>query len=60
MPPLSGDPLITPSRTLAQVQTPAQCFSRLHPAGKARLGVQFVNVEPTQRDHWWKIMRSDF
>ena len=28
--------------------------------GKGRLGVQFVNVEPTQRDHWWKIMRSDF
>jgi hypothetical protein len=43
-----------------------------HPAGKlqmravvrhcakGRLGVQFVNVEPAQRDHWWKIMRSDF
>jgi hypothetical protein len=28
--------------------------------GKERLGVQFVNVEPSQRDHWWKIMRSDF
>ena len=28
--------------------------------GKGRLGVQFVNVEPTQREHWWKIMRSDF
>jgi PilZ domain len=28
--------------------------------GKGRIGVQFVNVEPSQRDHWWKIMRSDF
>jgi len=28
--------------------------------GKGRLGVHFVNVEPAQRDHWWKIMRSDF
>jgi len=28
--------------------------------GKGKMGVQFVNVEPSQRDHWWKIMRSDF
>jgi hypothetical protein len=28
--------------------------------GKGKIGVQFVNVEPSQRDHWWKIMRSDF
>jgi hypothetical protein len=26
---------------------------------KGRLGVQFVNVDPTQREHWWKIMRGD-
>jgi hypothetical protein len=25
-----------------------------------RVGVQFVNVEPSQRERWWKIMRSDF
>jgi len=43
-----------------------------HPAGKlqmraivrhcnkGRIGVQFVDVQPAQRDHWWKIMRSDF
>lgn len=29
-------------------------------ATKGRIGVQFINVEPSQRDHWWKIMRSDF
>ena len=29
-------------------------------SGKGRLGVQFLNMEPAQRDHWWKIMRSDF
>ena len=28
--------------------------------GKGRVGVQFVNVAPEQRDHWWKIMRSEF
>src|SRR5258708_38965089 len=28
--------------------------------GKGKMGVQFVNVEPPQRDHWCKIMRSDF
>jgi len=28
--------------------------------GKGKMGVQFVNVEPSQRDLWWKIMRSDF
>jgi hypothetical protein len=28
--------------------------------GKGRIGVHFVNVDATQRDHWWKIMRSDF
>ncbi len=27
---------------------------------KGRLGVQFVNVDPSQRDHWWKIMRGEF
>jgi len=27
---------------------------------KGRVGVQFVDVQPAQRDHWWKIMRSDF
>jgi hypothetical protein len=27
---------------------------------KGRIGVQFVNVDPSQRDHWWKIMRGDF
>lgn len=29
-------------------------------SGKGRIGVHFVNVEPAQRDHWWKIMRSEF
>jgi len=28
--------------------------------GKGRIGVHFVNVDTTQRDHWWKIMRSEF
>lgn len=27
---------------------------------KGRIGVHFVNVDPAQREHWWKIMRSDF
>ena len=27
---------------------------------KGRIGVQFVHVEPSQREHWWKIMRGDF
>jgi PilZ domain len=27
---------------------------------KGRIGVQFVNVDPSQREHWWKIMRGDF
>jgi hypothetical protein len=27
---------------------------------KGRIGVQFVNVDPSQRDHWWKIMRDEF
>jgi PilZ domain len=29
-------------------------------SGTGRIGVQFVNVDATQRDHWWKIMRSEF
>ncbi len=29
-------------------------------SGRGKIGVQFINVEPDQRDHWWKIMRSDF
>ena len=29
---------------------------RHHTAG--RLGVQFVNVEPAQREHWWQIIRG--
>lgn len=28
--------------------------------GNGRIGVHFVNVEPAQRDHWWKIMRSEY
>jgi hypothetical protein len=28
--------------------------------GKGRIGVHFVNVDPAEREHWWKIMRSDF
>ena len=28
--------------------------------GKGRIGVHFVNVDAAQRDHWWKIMRSEF
>lgn len=28
--------------------------------GKGRIGVHFINVDATQREHWWKIMRSDF
>lgn len=28
--------------------------------GNGRIGVHFKNVEPAQRDHWWKIMRSGF
>jgi c-di-GMP-binding flagellar brake protein YcgR len=27
---------------------------------KGRLGVQFLNVNPTEREHWWKIMRGEF
>jgi hypothetical protein len=27
---------------------------------KGRIGVQFVNVDTSQREHWWKIMRGDF
>ena len=27
--------------------------------GKGRMGVHFVNVDTTQRDHWWRIMRGD-
>jgi len=23
-----------------------------------RIGVQFLNVEPAQRDHWWQILRG--
>jgi len=30
-----------------------------HCAG-GRIGVHFLNVDPTKREHWWKIMRSDF
>jgi len=26
--------------------------------GVGRVGVQFVNVDATQRDQWWKIMRG--
>jgi hypothetical protein len=26
--------------------------------GKGRIGVHFVNVDTSQRDHWWKIMRG--
>ena len=29
-------------------------------SGHGRIGVHFTNVEPAQRDHWWKIMRSEF
>ena len=29
-------------------------------SGKGRTGVHFVNVDAAQRDHWWKIMRSEF
>lgn len=25
-----------------------------------KVGVEFVNVDPAQRDHWWKIMRGAF
>jgi hypothetical protein len=28
--------------------------------GKGRIGVHFVNVDPAQQEHWWKIMRSDY
>lgn len=28
--------------------------------GKGRIGVHFIKVDSAQRDHWWKIMRSDF
>jgi hypothetical protein len=27
--------------------------------GKGKIGVHFVDVDTTQRDHWWKIMRGD-
>jgi hypothetical protein len=27
--------------------------------GKDKIGVHFVNVDTTQRDHWWKIMRGE-
>ena len=29
---------------------------RHHTAG--RMGVQFLNVEPAQREHWWQIIRG--
>jgi len=25
-----------------------------------RIGVHFINVDVSQREHWWEIMRSDF
>jgi PilZ domain-containing protein len=25
----------------------------------ARIGVQFVDVQPAQREHWWKIMKGE-
>ena len=28
--------------------------------GNGRIGVHFTNVDSTQREHWWKIMRSEF
>ena len=37
-----------------------QMLAVVRHCSKGRVGVQFVNVEPAQRDHWWKIMRSDF
>jgi hypothetical protein len=27
--------------------------------GVARIGVQFVDVQPGQREHWWKIMKGE-
>ena len=27
---------------------------------KGKVGVQFLNVDPSQREHWWKIMRGEF
>lgn len=29
-------------------------------SGKGKVGVHFTNVDSTQREHWWKIMRSEF
>lgn len=29
-------------------------------SGKGRVGVHFTNVDSTQRELWWKIMRSEF
>ena len=28
--------------------------------GEGKIGVHFKNVDPGDREHWWKIMRSDF
>ena len=28
--------------------------------GAGRLGVQFINVDAGQREHWWKIMRGSY
>lgn len=28
--------------------------------GNGRIGVHFTNVDSAQRDHWWRIMRSEF
>ena len=28
--------------------------------GKGRIGIHFKDIDPGTREHWWKIMRSDF
>lgn len=28
--------------------------------GGGKIGVEFLNVDAAQRDHWWKIMRGSF
>jgi hypothetical protein len=43
-----------------QLSGKLQMHAVVRHCGKGRLGVQFLNVEPAQREHWWKIMRSDF
>ena len=44
----------------AEVQGRLKMRAIVRHCGKGRIGVHFVNVDASQRDHWWKIMRTEF